>query len=287
MKNYKQFDVIADPFNPEFLNGVLWQLDLEGITEYDDHLSLFVVEDSEISTTVIEEVLNKVKEEKLISTFSVREFEVETVNWNEEWEKNVNTIEVTDRIVIKPSFRDYEEKPGQIIIEIDPKMSFGTGEHETTKLMLKMIERYVKDGDKVLDVGCGTGVLGIAAAKLADVNSVLGVDNDEWCLLNGNENVELNKIGDKVKIELGELKDVKDSNFNLIVANINKLVLLSIAGELKEKLDKNGILLLSGLLIVDKEDILTEYSKFGFVLFDEMTMNEWKTLAFKLDKESN
>jgi len=280
MKNFKQYDVKANPFNAELLNGILWELELDGITEYDDYLSVFVGEDSEVNTLKISSLLNRLKEEGLINEFSVTESVVENKNWNAEWESKVNVIEVSDKIVIKPSFREYDAKPDQVIIEIDPKMSFGTGEHETTKLMLLFLEKYMKPNLKVLDVGCGTGVLAIGAAKLADTKMVIGVDNDEWCLLNGNENVELNKMQGRVKIQLGELKDVEESDFDLVVANINKLVLLNIADELKSKVTSGGTLLLSGLLIEDKEDIVPLYEKAGFKLIDEMTMNEWKSFAF-------
>lgn len=281
MKNYKQYDVKAYPFNPELLNGILWELEIDGITEEEDFLSVYAKEDSDVNVIKISSLLNRLKEEKLLKDFSVTESILENKNWNAEWESQVNVIEVSDKVVIKPSFREYDVKPGQVIIEIDPKMSFGTGEHETTKLMLLLLEKYMKENYKVLDVGCGTGILAIGAAKLADTKFVLGVDNDEWCLLNGNENVELNNLQDKVKIQLGELKNVEESEFDLIVANINKLVLLKIADQLKTKMVKNGTLLLSGLLISDKEDIVSLYKNAGFELIDEQILNEWISFVFK------
>ena len=160
-------------------------------------------------------------------------------------------------------------------------MSFGTGEHQTTKLILSIIDKYTKPGQRVLDVGSGTGVLAIAAAKLSDSQFVLGIDNDEWCLLNGNENVQLNKLNGKVEIRLAELNQVAEADFDLITANINKHVLKEINKELKSKLSKNGILILSGLLLEDEEEIKSLYQNTELSFIYSKSLDEWITLVFQ------
>ena len=162
MKTYKEFKVTTDPFEVDTVSGMLWQLDIDGINEFDDFLTVFVNENKSVLKKDIDDVLNELIHQKLINSFTVEESVIEDRNWNEEYEKKVRVIEVTDRIVIKPSFKEYTFKPGQIIITIDPKMSFGTGEHATTKLVIQLIDKYVKGGEKVLDVGSGTGVLAIS-----------------------------------------------------------------------------------------------------------------------------
>jgi ribosomal protein L11 methyltransferase len=283
MKNYKEFKITTAPVNNEITGGLLWQLDIDGVNEFDNGVIIFADESKNIFKSNIELILNEMVSEKLIDSFSIEEQTFEDRNWNEEYEKNVRVIEVTDRIVIKPSFKDYTSKSNQIIITIDPKMSFGTGEHATTKLVLQLVEKYVKPGDTVLDVGSGTGVLGISAVMLGAA-STIGIDNDEWCLLNGNENVKANNLEDKVEIRLTEIQNITEKDFDLILANINKHILLDIAGDLKQKLKPSGTLILSGLLLTDEQDIVEKYSSLQFNVIDKSFMDEWCALILRLQK---
>lgn len=279
MKQFKQFTIQTYPQNNETISGLLWQLDLSGITETDNSLIVYV--QNAITINDIKNILNSAVDQKLINKFEIAEETIEDKNWNEEYEKNVRVIEVSDKIVIKPSFKEYQKKEGQIIITIDPKMSFGTGEHETTRLVLLMIEKYIKKDDYVLDIGTGTGVLAIASALLGAKKAV-GIDNDEWCLLNGTENVKANNLEDRVDICLAELNQIEENNFDLIVANINKHILLDISGLIKTKLKLGGTLILSGLLYSDEAGIVSKYSDDGFRLEDKNLINEWIVLTFKL-----
>jgi ribosomal protein L11 methyltransferase len=279
MKNYKEFIVSFVPFNAELISGAFWQLDIAGINELDNSLLLFAVEESAVTKADVEAVLQGFKDENMVESFSVQEEVVENRNWNEEWEKKVRVIEVTDRIVIKPSFKEYTPKEDQIIIKIDPKMSFGTGEHQTTKLVLQYLEKYVRKDDFVLDVGCGTGVLAIGSVMLG-AKQAIGIDNDEWCLLNGNENVALNNIEDRVNIRLCETKDVAEKDFDLILANINKHILLDIKNDLYDKMKASGRIILSGLLTTDEEDIVESYTGTGLKLIEKKALDEWIALVF-------
>ncbi len=281
MKTYKKFLITSEPPNYDLVSGLLWQLDIDGINETDEGVAAFASSSKNITSDDIRNILEKMIEEKLIESFFIREETLEDKNWNEEYEKNVRVIEVTDKIVIKPSFKDYNSKPGQIIITIDPKMSFGTGEHSTTRLVLQLIEKYIHGGEKVLDVGSGTAVLGICSVMLGAA-SALCIDNDEWCVLNGNENVKANNLEGKIEIRLAEIKQVEEKEFDLIVANINKHILLEIAEEIKIKIKKSGVLILSGLLIIDENDIVEKYSQLHFTLIGKVTMDEWCSLVFQL-----
>jgi len=280
MKIFKEFIITIDPLNIELVSGLFWQLDIDGINESDNGLIVFADEQKKINRSEIENILNTILSEKLIESYSIEEGIIEDRNWNEEYEKNVRVIEVTERIVIKPSFKEYDSKENQIIVAIDPKMSFGTGEHATTKLVLQFLEKYVNKGDKVLDIGSGTGILGITAALLGADKSI-GIDNDEWCLLNGNENIKLNHIEDKVEIRLSEIEQVSEKEFDLIVANINKHILLDIAEDIKSKIKKTGTIILSGLLIIDETDITKKYTSLGFNKVASNQMDEWCALIFR------
>ncbi len=280
MKTYKEIKVTTVPFDVETVSGMLWQLDLDGINEFDDYLTVFISETKETTRENVEEILQHLVDEKLIESFNTEEQTLEEKNWNEEYEKNVRVVEVTDKIVIKPSFKEYSPRPDQLIITIDPKMSFGTGEHATTKLVLQHLEKNVTGGEKVLDIGSGTGVLGIASVLLGAKNA-LCIDNDEWCLMNGVENVKANNLESEIEVRQCELKDVSEGEFDLIVANINKHILIDLVDLISIKMKKTGTLILSGLLDIDETDILGLYNSKGFKLSDQSGLDEWIALVFK------
>jgi len=218
--------------------------------------------------------------EKLVSSFKIEKELLEDKNWNELWEKSREVIRVSERIVIKPSFRKYEANKNEIILTIDPKMSFGTGEHQSTKLVLRLLEKYVKKGMKVLDVGSGTGILAIAAVKLG-ATQVVAVDFDEICLNNCKENCVINGVENSIEILTGEIDVVKENDFDLILANIQKNILLEIAEKIKAKLKPNGLVILSGLLESDKIAIENKYHSLGFRTEEIEQMDEWIAIVFR------
>ncbi|AFN74690.1 ribosomal protein L11 methyltransferase [Melioribacter roseus P3M-2] len=283
MKTYKQVNITSIPRNYELLSGLLWDLPIEGINETDTSLIIYYDASNRISIEEFKKVLDEAVRNNLIESYEISESEVENKNWNEEYEKNVRVIEVTDKIVIKPSFKEYNSRGDQIVITIDPKMSFGTGEHQTTRLMIEMIEKYVSPGAAALDVGTGTGVLAIAAVKLG-AERALGIDNDEWCYLNGNENIVLNNVEERVKIIHGEITDIEDEQFDIVLANINKNILIEIADEIKKKVKKTGLAILSGLLNADENDIDNRYVNVGFRPVDKKSMGEWLSIVYRSDR---
>ncbi|MBU1099164.1 MAG: 50S ribosomal protein L11 methyltransferase [Bacteroidetes bacterium] len=282
MKNYNEFTVTSIPFNTDLLSGLLWELPIIGINELDNFLLVFTEESNPLTESEISECLSGLIKNNLAESITVSKRVVESQNWNEEWEKNLRVIEVTDRIVIKPSFKEYMAKDNQIILHIDPKMSFGTGEHETTRLVLELLDSDYNGEAKVLDLGSGTGVLGICAAKLG-AGKVFLVDNDEWCFENGKENIAANNVGECTSITLGEISDLKEDQFDLIIANINRHILLSIGSDIKTKLKRSGKLILSGLLVVDIEDITESYRNIGFKIIKQKSHQEWAALVLELE----
>jgi ribosomal protein L11 methyltransferase len=278
MKTYKEFLIYSSPFNPDLISSVLWELDISGINEEDDFIKVFSDGDA-VKIKDIEQLLQKLLNEKVIESFSVDEHTEEYHNWNEEWEKNTNVIKVTDDIIIKPTFREYIPVSNETVIIIDPKMSFGTGEHQTTKLSLQLLHKYVKPGYRVLDVGTGTGVLAIAAVKFG-AQFALGVDIDEWSEPNFVENAKLNSVEDIVEVMTCEIKDVKEKPFNLIAANIQKNILVEISTEIYNHLMDGGDVILSGLLKKDEEDILRVYTSAGFKFIERTGMDEWIAMVF-------
>lgn len=277
------FKISSNPFLPDILSGLLWELEITGVTENDDIVIAFAAEDSPVNEEMINGLLNKLVAQNVIEEFSVTGEILEEKNWNELWEKSREVIRISERIIIKPTFKEYESVGDEIVITLDPKMSFGTGEHESTKLALRLIEKYVKGNEKVLDVGSGTGVLSIAAIKMGAANAV-AVDNDSWCYQNCAENCTLNDVVGSIKVVEGEIGIIPEEDFDLVLANIQKNILLSISEKIKAKLKKNGIVILSGLLLKDETEIISHYQSIGFKLIENKVMDEWIAIVLKLHR---
>ena len=282
MKSYREFIITTEPFNAEILSSILWELNIDGINEEVNCLKVFA-QDEKVTTEAIESELNSLKENKLLREFSVQENYIAEKNWNEEWEQSREVVHVTDKIIIKPTFKEYTAQRDQIVLTLDPKMSFGTGDHQTTKICLIFAEKFLVNGMHVLDAGSGTAILGIAAAKLG-ASKVIAFDIDDWCYENGIENAQLNSVSDKVEIRKCELNDIKESNFDLIFANIQKNILLELAEGFKSRIKEDGVLILSGLLEMDKDAIVSKYSAYGFKEIDYLKMDEWIGIVFKNSK---
>lgn len=219
-----------------------------------------------------------------LDTFSeIDQFAYKTIqdqNWNAEWEKNFDPVLVEDKLAIIAPF--HKEKFTQALtITIQPQMSFGTGHHQTTWLMSKRLFALNLKNQRVLDMGTGTGILAILAEKLG-ASEIDAVDIDEWSYRNAIENIELNECK-KIAVELGDHHVLQGKKFDLIIANINKNVLISHFETYAQILEKNGILLLSGFFSTDKEDLIEKASEFGFIFESIETKDEWALLQFTLN----
>lgn len=279
--NYKEFTIRTSPFLPDLLSGILWELEIFGLTEEEDSLKIFAAEDSPVNKNAITDQIKKLTDQNLIEKYFVSEKIIPLKNWNEEWEKSREVIKVSERIIITPTFKNYSPSKDEIVLTIDPKMSFGTGEHQTTKLVLQLLEKFIRPGMKILDIGSGTGILSIASVKLGAV-SAAAVDNDELCFDNCKENCELNGVSNQIKIICGEINQVDENDFDLVTANIQKNILIDIADNIKSKIKRNGIVILSGLLIEDEKEIVDCYSSSGFKKVDLEIMDEWIAIVLGL-----
>jgi ribosomal protein L11 methyltransferase len=279
MKTYFELSIKIYPYvDDEYITTKLWELEPEGVYENDIKQSFDLYFPDKPNLDKVIYLLNELKTQNFIAGFEYTLSELEEKNWNEEWEKNLRVIEISDKLVVKPSNKEYSPKDGQIVLIIDPKMSFGTGEHATTQMMLKLIEKYINPNDKVIDVGTGTGILAIAAIKLG-ASFAVAIDNDEWVYENILENLHNNSIENgKIQVLIGTSDIVKDTDFDMIIANIQKNVLLEIAEDFKNKVKdtKNtSKVLLSGILREDENDIINHYKTFGFNHIETIYQDEW------------
>jgi len=203
---------------------------------------------------------------------SVTIHEPETKNWNEEWEKNFPMVEVNAQCIIRAPFHVLH-KPYLYDIIIQPKMSFGTGHHSTTRLVMDEMMQHNFTGKKVADYGSGTGVLSILAAKLGS-NEIYAIDNDEWSYANAAENAELNGVN-FTGLQLGTLDELNETGFDMILANINKNIILESLKKLVDKLKPGGKLFTSGFFAADAGDITHEAQQYHLNFVVLKTENNW------------
>jgi ribosomal protein L11 methyltransferase len=204
---------------------------------------------------------------------------VEKKNWNEEWEKSYEPINVEDQCLIRAHFHQIETKyPYEIIIT--PKMSFGTGHHQTTYLMIKAQLQIDHSGKKVMDAGCGTAILSIMAEKLG-ASSVEAFDIDEWSVINGNENLEMNGCKN-ISIRQGKISDLTfETDMDLILANINKNILMQEMHQYAAYLRPSGLLLLSGFYKQDIVDLIQLAHNFKMAPIREDERETWASLLLQ------
>lgn len=215
---------------------------------------------------------------KLPAQIIWHESKMPKVNWNEEWEKNYDPIAVDDLVFVRASF--HQPHPGyKYEIVINPKMSFGTGHHATTFQMLKHQGEIDHKGKRVLDVGSGTGILAIMA-HLLGAKEVNAFDIDEWCVENGNENFDLNGLS--TRMEIGTIREVNPKGpFDIVLANINKNVLLDEMKIYADLIPPKGYLLLSGFYNEDVDDLLECAKPFGLSLTSKQSKDNWATLILQ------
>ncbi len=202
---------------------------------------------------------------------------LENKNWNEEWEKNFEPVVVNNRVAIRAPFHSQFHTEFEIIIE--PKMSFGTGHHATTASVIELMLRENFVNKTVLDFGSGTGVLAILAEKLK-ADSIVAIDNEEWAYKNCLENIERNHCI-KITAISGDDSYLFNSKFDIILANINRNVILQNISKWKELLNKNGILIVSGILLSDEVDITNLAQNIGLSLKSKLKNNGWLAITFQ------
>ncbi len=201
---------------------------------------------------------------------------IEQTNWNKEWEKNFNPIMVDDLCTVRAPFHEKPNTKYDIIIE--PKMSFGTGHHETTHMMIQHILKNDFNNKSVLDIGCGTGVLAILS-EMKGAKPIDAIDIDNWCYLNSLENVERNNCLN-ISVYEGDANLIKDRKYDIILANINRNILLNDIKTYASCLNKNGILFLSGFYKNDIPILEEECKKYMLKLDEKLERNNWVSLKY-------
>lgn len=274
MSVYISYSFIVFPKEPatEILIAELGYSNFESFTETENGMTAYI-QKKEWHEDILEDIQILNSDEFKIS-YTLEE--MEQVNWNSEWEKNFEAIQVNDQISVRAPFHADPKLKYDIIIE--PKMSFGTGHHETTHLMLQQLLDLDLGGRSVLDMGCGTGILAIFA-EMKGADKIDAIDIDTWCYENSIENAEKNKCNN-ITVYQGDAVLLKEKSYDLIIANINRNVLLQDIAVYSRNLANKGVLLLSGFYKEDIPIIDKEAQRFNLNLEKTLEKNNWVSLKY-------
>lgn len=271
MQHIKLIISISENYQ-EALIAELDELGFEGYQQFDNEIFAFVQKkDFEIGDRErIHHLLAVYPGDNFVQTEEI----VAEQNWNLEWEKSIKPQSIGP-FLVKPTWLNKKPENDQILLEIDPKMAFGTGYHATTRLMLMQLPDLITPDITILDAGTGTGILAIAAVKLGAAK-VVAFDNDEWSIKNTKENLFLNTTKEQVDVRLGSIEVVKaDETFDVILANINKNIILKMLKPFQERLKPKGMLLLSGLLKTDEKELKQRLNENGLLPLRIKQEEEW------------
>lgn len=284
-ENGAQGAMIEDPkdLNPEKRNEYDWDyVDEEMIEKSKDDvvkIKTYISDEKNVAefiNTVTEQVKNLTQFGLDIGNGKVYTDSVREDDWANNWKQYYKPTRIGENIVIKPEWEDYEAKDSDLVIEMNPGMAFGTGNHETTSMCVANLEKYVKKDSTVFDIGCGSGILGIVASKLG-AKSVLGIDIDEVAVKVANENIVKNGVDNVMKAVKGNLADDIDRSIkpDIVVANIMADIVILLSKDVREFLPENGIFISSGIILAKIDEVSEALEKNGFEVIEVQKKGEW------------
>lgn len=249
----------------------------------------FYIDEKEDYEEILEQVKAGIEEWRQfvdIGEGTITQSTTEDIDWQNNWKQFFSSFYIDD-IIIKPTWEELkEEDKDKFLIEIDPGVSFGTGKHETTQLCIRQLRKYMKDGEKILDVGCGSGILSIVALKLG-AGEVVGTDIDENCMTSTYENMEVNGL-DKAQgtFYVGNLIDDEELQrkvgtecYDIVVANILADVIIPLAPVIPARLKKDGIFITSGIIDFKEEEVKQAIQQAGFEILETNYQGEWVNIT--------
>ncbi len=236
----------------------------------------FYLEDTLEGLDLLDEILDEIRR---VDISRVEVAGVSDEDWKHKWKEYFKPAKITGRIVVKPGWETYEKTGDEIVIEIDPGMAFGTGTHPTTTLCVKLLEKYiVKDKSTVLDIGCGSGILAIAAAALG-ARQVLGVEIDPVAVAVAKQNIAVNGLEERIQVVEGDLAEGIDRRGDILVANLMADLVMTLSKDASNHLNPDGVFISSGILIEKKELVASALKVSGFKILDILEEDEWCAIA--------
>ena len=289
-------DLISDVFYDFGLQGVVvedpriepeegWPEDAIGRP---DHYTVtgYFSDDNRIEKRckILEEKLLQFKE-KLDLVYRVSYKELDEEDWAHSWKVYFRPQKIGRNMVVKPTWRDYRPARGEVVIELDPGMAFGTGTHPTTTMCVAMIEAYLKRGDSFLDVGTGSGILLIAAAKLG-AGKFYGIDNDQTAVEIAAENLKLNGFKtQRMRVICGDLVEGIREKYDIVAANILSQVILDLLKDIRQVLKSGGVFICSGIVDKNEKQVVAAMKNIGFEILEISSQDEWVAIAGRLMAE--
>jgi ribosomal protein L11 methyltransferase len=286
-------DLIADVFYNFGLQGVVVEdPDLEPVEDWAEdaigrpakHAVIgYFHEDSQAEERckTLEQKLSQLKENQGFF-YRISYKELDEQDWAHAWKAYFWPRKISSHMVVKPTWRDYQAAPDDIVIELDPGMAFGTGTHPTTALCITMIEKYLSTGDSFLDVGTGSGILMIAAAKLG-AGRLCGIDKDEVAVEVAAQNLQLNNINPKIfRLTTGNLVSDINESFSFVAANIFSHIILELLQDISRVLTDEGILVCSGIIEENKQTVISAMENIGFEIVETAVKEHWVAIAGRL-----
>lgn len=266
------FEIEPKELGSEILIAELESTAFESFEETEKGFSAYVAKEAH-SESILSDI-EILKNDHFTIAYTVEE--IQPINWNEEWEKNFQPIDVDGICYVRAPFHEPKEAPFEIVIE--PKMSFGTGHHETTHMMIQHLLNTPLENKKTLDMGCGTAILAILA-EMRGAKPTDAIDIDNWCYLNSIENIERNNC-QHISVYEGDASLLSGRSYDVIIANINRNILLQDMSTYEACLHKNGQLFLSGFYTEDVDAIKTCCESLGMKMVNQITRNNWASLEF-------
>ena len=200
-------------------------------------------------------------------------------DWENNWKKYYKPIKIGNKIVVKPLWEEYEKKEGEVIVELDPGMAFGTGTHETTRMCIKALEDYVKEDSIIFDIGTGSGILAIAASKLG-AKEVIGVDLDPVAVEAAKKNISLNDLS-SIKVLEGNLMEVVEGKADIVVANLLAEIVIELCEDVRQFIKKDGLFISSGIIREKEQLVIDKLVDSGFKIVDRIYDGEWCLIIAK------
>lgn len=309
-KEWMEVTIITSSEAVEAVSGILYNTNVKGVSiedsediefkkknpgdwDYFDETLLQVKEGAVIKAYYkqdenFEEYIKYIKESvDGLSEFGINKGEgivsynkVNEEDWENNWKKYYKPTKIGNNIIVKPIWENYESKAGEKIVELDPGMAFGTGTHETTRMCIKALEKYIKEESIVFDIGTGSGILAIAASKL-NAKKVIGVDLDPVAVDSAKKNVEYNKL-ENVDIIHGNLMEVVDGKANIVVANIIADIIMFLAEDVKKFIVPKGYFISSGIIKDRKDDVVKKLESVGFKIVEVNVDGEWVCIVAEM-----
>ena len=291
MWNYSAFGVTVCDFNDVLAlqrdGTVFWDYMDEEVSEPRADVLVKCYLEPETAESAVSEIMREIYHRRELSggaldfgTLEETKREIEGDDWVEVWKKHFRPLHIGERIVVVPEWMAYEKQPHEEIVLLDSNMAFGTGEHETTALCLEFLQQYLRAGDTVLDIGCGSGILGIAAVKLGAKQAYLS-DLDPIAVESALHNAKNNGVAERTVVTQANLLDGSELRAELVLANITAEVLALLAPSVPNALKEGGTLILSGIITERLEFVKQTYSALGLRLVQEAQRGEWHALVFR------